>query len=959
MVMTETNRCPRCGTELPEGARFCLQCGAPQTGAAVAHVTGSGAAAQGPQAAAAGAGGAVISGSVGGDVVTGDKSTTFEQREQQVEQQINVAGSFLGSIYRVYQAPLGRAALTEEDVRRILEEYLRWVRNSYSRARLYGLENSPMAHSQPRRRLQDVFVPLTLCRFQPPRQEELEALAGKRGDVEALSRAWVAWAGRQPESEVVPLSQLLTTSKRLAIVGGAGCGKSTLLAYLAVALSEAAQQEEAALPFDLPTVRGLPVPLIVPLRYYRDYLNLCDQSPQERLKHARARTLAGFIPWYLQRRSPALELSQDFFDRLLLGGGCLLMLDGLDEVVSRDERGQVRQEVEHLVNAVYPGNQVLVTAREAGYREEAVFGDDFTRLDVRGLDDEQIGALVRNWCQQLYPGEEDAQAEVLMEAIREINSLRVREDLPPLVSTPLMTTMVVSVKWGETELPRERAKLYEAGVRVILQAQYVPEEGTRDAARKEMVEWGGAWDTQRDWLSLLALAMHAGGRDGSAVRETRLRQILSPHVDPAALDRFVQAVRYRGGLLEERGEFFQFVHLTFQEFLAARLLAKRREDEEGWKQLLPRLTDPWWREVALLTYGFARADYAPAAQAYLNWLSGVEDGERRLAGLELAGAALLELEQPEPEQRRRQAERLVEGLRDEDIRAGGVLRARAGNVLAQLGDPRFRPDAWHLPAEPLLGFVEIPAGPFTMGSDKQRDAMAYDDELPQHEVTLPAYYVARYPVTVAQFRAFVKESGFRLRPGDEDCLRGVDTHPVMWVSWHEALAYCDWLTERLQAWEGTPEPLATLLREERWRVTLPSEAEWEKAARGTDGRIFPWGNDADPERANYSDTGIGATSAVGCFPGGASPYGVEDLSGNVWEWCRTKWEGSYQDYRGDDDLEGDALRVLRGCSFGYGARYVRAAYRDWDLPNFRVGRYPLPRVGYGGFRVVVVSPVSL
>jgi formylglycine-generating enzyme required for sulfatase activity len=171
---------------------------------------------------------------------------------------------------------------------------------------------------------------------------------------------------------------------------------------------------------------------------------------------------------------------------------------------------------------------------------------------------------------------------------------------------------------------------------------------------------------------------------------------------------------------------------------------------------------------------------------------------------------------------------------------------------------------------------------------------------------------------------------------------------VVLVSWHDALAYCEWLTERLRAWDETPEPLATLLREEGWRITLPSEAEWEKAARGADGRIFPWGDEADPERANYSDTGIGTTSAVGCFPGGASPYEVEDLSGNVWEWCRTKWEENYRDYQGDDDLEGGERRVLRGGSFGNYVRYVRCASR--------LDRLPINRYRDLGFRVVA-SPV--
>jgi formylglycine-generating enzyme required for sulfatase activity len=248
-----------------------------------------------------------------------------------------------------------------------------------------------------------------------------------------------------------------------------------------------------------------------------------------------------------------------------------------------------------------------------------------------------------------------------------------------------------------------------------------------------------------------------------------------------------------------------------------------------------------------------------------------------------------------------------------------------------------------------------------MGSDKEQDPRAYDDELPQHEMRLRAYYIARYPVTQAQYAEFVRDTGhdvpsskygfeedrpFEWRDGSYP--PGRANQPVVLVSWHDALAYCEWLTEKLRVWDETPEPLATLLREEGWGITLPSEAEWEKAARGLGRRIFPWGNEANPERANYSDTGIGTTSAVGCFPDGASPYGVEDLSGNVWEWCRTKWEENYRDHQGDDDLEGDARRVLRGGAFDDDVTGVRCAFRN--------GGDPFDRWYYGGFRVVA-SPV--
>jgi formylglycine-generating enzyme required for sulfatase activity len=153
-----------------------------------------------------------------------------------------------------------------------------------------------------------------------------------------------------------------------------------------------------------------------------------------------------------------------------------------------------------------------------------------------------------------------------------------------------------------------------------------------------------------------------------------------------------------------------------------------------------------------------------------------------------------------------------------------VDRAQAGDALAVIGDPRFRVDAWMLPDEPLLGFVEIPGGPFRMGSDQRRDPEAFDDEKPQHQVRLPRYFIARYPVTVAQFRAFVEDRGTVVE--DERSLQGLPNHPVVDVTWHRALDYCAWLTERLREWPWTPEPLATLLRKDVWLVLLPSEAEW-------------------------------------------------------------------------------------------------------------------------------------
>jgi formylglycine-generating enzyme required for sulfatase activity len=279
-----------------------------------------------------------------------------------------------------------------------------------------------------------------------------------------------------------------------------------------------------------------------------------------------------------------------------------------------------------------------------------------------------------------------------------------------------------------------------------------------------------------------------------------------------------------------------------------------------------------------------------------------------------------------------------------------VQRVAAGNELARLGDPRFRLDAWDLPDEALLGFVEIPPGPFLMGSDPNQDPSPYPDELPRHEITVPSYYIGRYPVTGQQFRTFIDHTGHK--PENEGSLYGPPNHPVVWLGWSDALKYCEWLTVRLRNWSGTPEPLATLLRLEGWCVTLPSEPEWEKAARGTDGRAYPWGNEPDNNRGNFGGTGIMTTSAVGCFPEGASPYGIEDMSGNVWEWTRSVW-GPYP-YPTDEvgqaereylEVREGVRRVRRGGAFFSSPRSARC--------TVRLGSGPYPHGGGMSCRVVL------
>ncbi|MBE2200732.1 MAG: SUMF1/EgtB/PvdO family nonheme iron enzyme [Anaerolinea sp.] len=254
-------------------------------------------------------------------------------------------------------------------------------------------------------------------------------------------------------------------------------------------------------------------------------------------------------------------------------------------------------------------------------------------------------------------------------------------------------------------------------------------------------------------------------------------------------------------------------------------------------------------------------------------------------------------------------------------------RLSAGDALAQLGDPRFH-DAggFFLPNDNLLGFVEIPAGQFRLGSDPEQDPQAQDDEQPQHSLHLESFYLARYPVTVAQFKLFVEKSGHK--PANQDSTKGLVNHPVRYVTWRDAIAYCEWLTDALRQWPQTP---GALRLNNGWSVTLPSEAEWEKAARGTDARRYPWGNEWDADKANHKGAGLDNSSAVGCFPGGDSVFGLLDMSGNVWEWTRSLWKGyEYNPKDGREKVKGvqDNDRfVLRGGAFYSEQDRMRCAYR--------------------------------
>ncbi len=268
-----------------------------------------------------------------------------------------------------------------------------------------------------------------------------------------------------------------------------------------------------------------------------------------------------------------------------------------------------------------------------------------------------------------------------------------------------------------------------------------------------------------------------------------------------------------------------------------------------------------------------------------------------------------------------------------DPRHPPAERAKAGDDLNQFGDPRpgvgLRPDGL-----PDIEWCEVLGLAFIYQNGEKH--------------TLPTFHIAKYPITYKQFGVFLAApDGFKnadwWRGLDSDGLTQqqggpggqfwkLDNHPRENVSWYDSMAFCRWLSAKLSC-----------------EIQLPTELEWEKAAHGTKGREYPWGDGYRIGYANIDDTDKGIyleqTTAVGIYPQGASPYKVMDMSGNVWEWTQTDYNNP-----NNRDLSASVPRALRGGSWFNLRNYARASSRFWFGPHFRSW--------YLGFRVVCSVPVS-
>lgn len=723
--------------------------------------------------------------------------------------------------------------------------------------------------------------------------------------------------------------------RRIVLLGDPGSGKTTTLWRLVYDYANAARADARA-----------PLPLLVPLGSYTD---------------------DGPFDDYLARHLGALA---PYLETYRASGRLILLLDGLNEM----PRAGYTERVDRIRDVLdrCPDEDVVVTCRALDYVEKL---EQLQKVEVSPLDETRIQAFLHNYLDETagerlfrtIVGRDEVRAlwdtwqqaggtwaefwtaekmplNVYLKTTGYQGELwaHLRKEPPSLLAlgrNPYLLLMIAQVYVSAGgELPANRARLFAAFVDTLL----------RREEKRHPEEWVEA-KRQKDGLAALAYAMQAErGRGTKVEREWAVARLCGavPECDAERLLYLATSAM----LLDADDATVRFYHQLLQEYFAAREMGRRVAAGESLDRHWP--PDRWWEPSGWEETAILLAGMEPDASALLEGLAAVNPV--------VAARCLVEGGAQVDETTRRG---IAAGLvaRMTDGQQPPVARVQAGDALARLGDPRPGVGVDRETGLPDIVWCYIPPGLFVMGDGEQQH---------RNETITEGYLIARYPITNAQFAVFVEAGGYRERrywtevgwqwkgdrtgPWTYGGVFDLPNHPLVGVTWYEAVAFCRWFQEQLQiadcrlrvCREGELETLN--LEPKTLRVRLPSEAEWEKVARGTDGRRFPWGRGTDPNRTNYWDAGIETTSPVGGFPGGASPYGVEDLSGNVWEWCRTKWEQDYEDYRNDNDLEGEAIRVLRGGSFRDHV-IARCACRSGYLPN---GVW-----GDCGFRVAV-SPIS-